>query len=126
MRVSAAGREAVTHYRVLAQFARHAHVELALETGRTHQIRVHMQHLGHPLLGDPTYGRRNPPAPGQPAALTRALAGLTRQALHARMLELTHPETGKTLRITSPLPRDFQQVLRALRAATETDPEDKS
>lgn len=123
MRVSAAGREAVTHYRVLAQFARHAHLELALETGRTHQIRVHMQHLGHPLLGDPTYGRHNPPDPGQPVALARALAGLARQALHARVLELEHPETGELLRVASPLPRDFQRVLRALRAGAKAGQE---
>lgn len=116
MRVAADGREAVTHYRVLTRFRAHAHLELALETGRTHQIRVHMQHLGHPLLGDPTYGRGRGTRRGRTAGLQEVLDGLGRQALHARVLEFMHPIDDVPVRVTSPLPADFRRVLAALRS----------
>ena len=98
------GRPAVTHYRVLERFAEATFVECRLETGRTHQIRVHLAHLGHPLLGDPVYGR------------ARA-AGLRRQALHAARLEFTHPHTGARVVCAAPLPEDLAGLLARLRAA---------
>ena len=94
------GREAVTHWEVLARYRGYSHLRCRLETGRTHQIRVHMAHIGHPLAGDPVYGRPD-----------RNLAG---QCLHARELELSHPRSGERLRFTSPLPEDFQAFLRRL------------
>jgi 23S rRNA pseudouridine1911/1915/1917 synthase len=120
MRVAGSGREAVTHYRVLTRFRMHAHLELALETGRTHQIRVHMQHLGHPLLGDPTYARGKIPRSKLSPALAEALDGLERQALHARVLEFEHPASGEPVRVTSPLPADFRRALNALRGDAST------
>jgi len=94
------GREAVTHYAVLARFPGYTYVQCRLETGRTHQIRVHMASLGHPLLGDPVYGKPYP-----------ALAG---QCLHARRLTFTHPRTGKSMTLEAPLPPWFQAVLTKL------------
>lgn len=114
MRIRSGGREAVTHYRVLKRFRAHAQLELALETGRTHQIRVHMQHLGHPLLGDPTYAKgRTAPSRVSPA-LQRALSRLTRQALHAKQLEFEHPATGEIVCVKSALPADLKRALSAL------------
>ncbi len=103
-----AGKRAVTHYRLLEALPKAALVECRLETGRTHQVRVHMAHIGHPLLGDPAYGR------GRLADLCRAL-GFHRQALHAAMLGFDHPVTHERLRFESPLPGDIQQLLIALR-----------
>ena len=123
MRVASNGREAVTHFRVLTRFRAHAHLELALETGRTHQIRVHMQHLGHPLLGDPTYARGTVPRSKLSTPLATALDGLQRQALHARVLEFEHPESGEPVRVTSPLPTDFRRALAALRKDAGTSAE---
>lgn len=116
MRVTGEGREAVTHYRVVKRFRCHAQLELNLETGRTHQIRVHMQHLGHPLLGDPTYTHGRVPPSRVPEALQKRLSNLTRQALHACRLEFEHPESGETVEVQSPLPADFKRVLTALAA----------
>jgi 23S rRNA pseudouridine1911/1915/1917 synthase len=101
--VTASGRPAVTHYRVLERFDGATVLECRLETGRTHQIRVHFAHLGHPLLGDPVYGRANP-------------GGLGRQALHAMRLEFTHPVTGAHAAFTAPLPADLEALLARLRA----------
>ncbi len=95
------GRDAVTHYRVAEKFERHALLRVRLETGRTHQIRVHMQHAGYPLIGDPAYGRRGDPW----------RAGLGRQALHACALALEHPATGEEMSWESPLPPDLQGIL---------------
>jgi 23S rRNA pseudouridine1911/1915/1917 synthase len=118
MAVVASGRPALTRYRVLARFRAHTHVKLELSTGRTHQIRVHMAHLRHPLIGDPLYGGR-PRLPKAPsAALIAALRGFNRQALHAAQLELEHPATGERLRLTSPLPADMRALIGVL--ATDT------
>ncbi len=114
MRVAPGGREAITHYRILKRFRAHAHLELALETGRTHQIRVHMQHLGHPLLGDPTYAKGRIAPSRLSATLKIALNRITRQALHAKQLEFAHPVTGEMVRVKSALPADFRRALRAL------------
>ncbi len=114
MRVSASGREAITHYRILKRFRAHAYLELALETGRTHQIRVHMQHLGHPLIGDPTYAKGRIAPSRSSSTLNTALKSLCRQALHAKELEFTHPESGELVAVKSALPGDFRRALRAL------------
>ena len=116
MAVTEGGRAAVTRYRVVERFRAHTHCELELETGRTHQIRVHMAHIRAPLLGDPVYGGRPklPPAPSD--ELKAVLQSLRRQALHASRLELTHPATGAALRIESPLAPDLAALLELLRA----------
>jgi 23S rRNA pseudouridine1911/1915/1917 synthase len=105
------GKRAVTNWRVLERFAGAAHVEARLETGRTHQVRVHLAALGCPLLGDRTYGR--PPRDPEVRALA---AGLGRQALHARTLGFVHPATGKRLSFSSEMPADMRAALEALRA----------
>src|SRR5690606_33032777 len=104
------------HYRIVRRFGAHTHVRVCLETGRTHQIRVHMAHLGHPLVGDPVYGGR-PRLPRQAStALVEALRGFSRQALHAAALSLDHPTTGERLRWESPLPEDMVALLETLEA----------
>lgn len=100
------GREAVTHYIVRERFADAALVELELETGRQHQIRLHMQSLGHPLVGEKVYGGAGAGAVGRP----------TRQMLHAWRLAFPHPVDGTMIRVEAPVPDDFTQMLRALRA----------
>lgn len=101
------GKHAVTHYRLLKPLQKAAMVECRLETGRTHQVRVHMAHIGHPLLGDPVYGR------GLMADICREL-GFHRQALHAAELQFLHPVTQENLAFESPLPSDIQQLERRL------------
>ncbi|WP_348759919.1 23S rRNA pseudouridine(1911/1915/1917) synthase RluD [Candidatus Methylocalor cossyra] len=110
------GRPAVTHFRVVERFPHHTLVRLKLETGRTHQIRVHMAHLRHPLVGDPVYGGRPRPPAGVSPALGAALRGFGRQALHAAALGVVHPETGDYCQWQSPVPEDFAALLAALRA----------
>jgi 23S rRNA pseudouridine1911/1915/1917 synthase len=107
-------KEAVTHYKVLEPLTGAALVECRLETGRTHQIRVHMAHLGHPLLGDPMYGKHGP-LKGASEAVNTALKSFRRQALHAAELGFTHPMTNERLSFKSPLPVDMQVLLAALR-----------
>ena len=116
MAVVTGGREAVTHYRVVERFRHHTYIKVNLETGRTHQIRVHMAQLHHPLVGDPTYGGRLRLPAGSSSALREALRGFRRQALHAGLLGLIHPESGAALQWEAPLPDDMQQLLDALRA----------
>lgn len=120
MSVRDSGREAVTHYRVVRRFTAHTHLELSLETGRTHQIRVHLQHIKHPLVGDPAYGGtyRMPAAASE--ALKVALKEFPRQALHARRLELDHPETGERVVCEAPLAEDIQALLATLEAGSES------
>jgi 23S rRNA pseudouridine1911/1915/1917 synthase len=115
MTVRADGRDAVTHYRLQERFAHHSLLRVQLETGRTHQIRVHMAHIGHPLVGDPLYGgRRQLTADASPAQRS-ALQKFGRQALHAAKLEFVHPVSGKTVTAESPLPADFKALLEILR-----------
>ena len=114
MTVVAGGREAVTHYRVVRRFRAHTHLRLRLETGRTHQIRVHMAHLRVPIVGDPVYGGRLLLPPGATPALNLALQGFKRQALHASRLRLLHLSTGRELEWQSPLPPDMTLLLEAL------------
>ena len=96
------GREAVTHWTVLARYPGYTHVECRLETGRTHQIRVHLASIGHPLLGDTVYGAKKP------------VPGLAGQCLHARRLRFVHPSSGQTVELACPLPDWFQEVLRKI------------
>jgi 23S rRNA pseudouridine1911/1915/1917 synthase len=114
MAVSLAGKPATTHYRVLQRFRGHTYLQVNLETGRTHQIRVHMAYLRHPLLGDPLYGGRPKFPVGGSAALREAIRGFQRQALHAARLELLHPLRDRVMVWEAPLPEDMQQLLRVL------------
>ena len=97
------GREAVTHWQVVDSHDGYSHITCRLETGRTHQIRVHMAHIGHPLLGDPVYGVKRP------------FPGLTGQCLHAAQLTFTHPSTGECMTVEAPLPDWFTSVLEKLK-----------
>lgn len=114
MTIRSSGRDAVTHYRVITRFRAHTHVRVQLETGRTHQIRVHLSHAGYPLIGDAVYGKRLVIPKGASAAFDAALRNFNRQALHAAKLEFTHPITDKPLSCEAPLPADMQQLLKAL------------
>jgi 23S rRNA pseudouridine1911/1915/1917 synthase len=109
------GRESVTHYRVLARFRAHTHVRVMLETGRTHQIRVHLAHAGYPIVGDATYGRRLAIPKGATPRLDAALRGFRRQALHAARLAFEHPMTGGSCEFSAPVPGDMRELLDALR-----------
>ncbi|MFC4726816.1 23S rRNA pseudouridine(1911/1915/1917) synthase RluD [Coralloluteibacterium thermophilus] len=108
-------REAVTHYRVRERFRAHTVVECRLETGRTHQIRVHMAHAKHPIVGDPLYGGALRLPKGATEALVETLRGFKRQALHAETLEFAHPASGEPLRVQAPPPADFERLCAALR-----------
>jgi len=114
MAVRPGGRNATTHYRVLKRFQHHTHLRLQLDTGRTHQIRVHMAHLKHPLVGDPLYGGRQRLPAGVSEAVREVLQHFPRQALHAAELSFPHPITREWGAWQSPLPEDFQALLSAL------------
>ncbi|HBO9225029.1 TPA: 23S rRNA pseudouridine(1911/1915/1917) synthase RluD [Pseudomonas aeruginosa] len=119
MAVVDAGKVAVSHYRVLERFRAHTHTRVKLETGRTHQIRVHMSHIGYPLVGDSVYGGRFRIPPVASQTLVQTLREFPRQALHARFLELDHPATGVRMKWESPLPEDFLWLLSLLRQDRE-------
>ena len=110
------GRDAVTHYRLRERFRGHTAVECKLETGRTHQIRVHMAHVKYPIVGDPLYGGPLKLPKGASEELVAALRGFRRQALHAETLEFTHPVSGEPVRTTAPVPQDMLDLMAALRA----------
>ena len=118
MAVREDGRDAVTHYRLRERFRAHTLLECRLETGRTHQIRVHMAHLKHPIVGDPLYGGPLKLPRGATEELIATLRGFKRQALHAETLEFAHPVTGEPVRCTAPVPDDLVQLVRALRDDT--------
>jgi 23S rRNA pseudouridine1911/1915/1917 synthase len=109
------GRDAVTHYRLRERFRAHTALECRLETGRTHQIRVHMAHLKHPIVGDPLYGGPLKLPKGATPELVEVLRGFRRQALHAETLEFMHPASGEPVRCSAPVPQDMQLLLRVLR-----------
>jgi 23S rRNA pseudouridine1911/1915/1917 synthase len=109
MALDARGKPAVTHFRVMHAGRGWSRIECRLETGRTHQIRVHLQSIGHPLIGDPVYGSKR-----LSRDLPEAARTFPRQALHAAQLELTHPHTSERMRFTAPLPADLQDLQRAL------------
>jgi 23S rRNA pseudouridine1911/1915/1917 synthase len=111
------GRDAVTHYRLVERFPSHSLLRVSLETGRTHQIRVHLAHIGHPLVGDPLYGGRRQLTAGTDPVVKAALAAFRRQALHAARLQFAHPLTGRDIDVEAPLPADFAALLAVLHAA---------
>ncbi|MCP4598352.1 23S rRNA pseudouridine(1911/1915/1917) synthase RluD [Neptuniibacter sp.] len=121
MAVVGVGKEAITHYRVLQKLRAHTHIRLKLETGRTHQIRVHMAHINYPLVGDQLYGGRFRLPKGCSDDMIDTLRAFKRQALHAKKLELWHPETGDLMSWEVDLPDDFQQLLDVLSADAEAN-----
>jgi len=114
MAVRQGGRESVTHFRVIKRYRANTHVRVQLETGRTHQIRVHLTHAGYPIVGDRVYGGRLEMPKGATDELRAALREFPRQALHAAKLQLAHPVTGKPLECIAPLPDDMVQLLKVL------------
>jgi len=123
MAINAFGKPAVTHYRVAEKFRAHTRLRLRLETGRTHQIRVHMASINHPLVGDPLYGGRPRPPKQATEELVTMLRQFRRQALHAAMLRLAHPITGEEMEWHAPIPEDMVQLTEALRADSQAHPE---
>ncbi len=121
MAVITGGKEAVTHYRVAERFRGHTHIKVKLETGRTHQIRVHMAHRNYPLVGDPIYGGRLRYPRGCTETLRQALHGFKRQALHASRLGLIHPVLDEYMEWTAELPDDLQRLLNVLREDMKAD-----
>ena len=117
--VSSSGKDATTHYRVIDRFKSHTHVKAILETGRTHQIRVHLSHIGYPLLGDLMYGGRVRFPKKASEILKESLLGFKRQALHSKKLTLNHPSTGELMSWKAPLPDDMLELLDIL---NEFDP----
>ena len=124
MAVREMGKPAVTHFRVIEKFRAYTHLRLKLETGRTHQIRVHMAHIKHPLLGDQVYGVRPRLPKGASEEFIAALRGFQRQALHAAQLSLFHPETEEWMTWKAPLPQDMQDLLKAVKKDTADNPQD--
>lgn len=120
MAVHPMGKPALTHYRIMEHFRAYTRLRLRLETGRTHQIRVHMSHINHPLVGDPLYGGRPRPPKGASEAFIAMLRSFDRQALHATMLRLYHPITGIQMEWHAPLPQDMVELIAALKIDTET------
>ncbi|MCV6611626.1 MAG: 23S rRNA pseudouridine(1911/1915/1917) synthase RluD [Amphritea sp.] len=119
MAVVGLGKEAVTHYRVLNKFRAHTHIRLKLETGRTHQIRVHMSYINYPLVGDQLYGGRFRLPKGISPNLQGQLKDFQRQALHAKRLEIWHPATGEPMAWEVDLPEDMQKLIDGLSADAE-------
>lgn len=114
MAVTHSGKPAVTHYRVVEKYRLHSRIRLRLESGRTHQIRVHMSHIGYPLVGDPVYGGRPRPPKNSTPELLDFLRNFRRQALHAAMLSLYHPINGELMTWTAPIPDDFIALVKLL------------
>ncbi len=114
MSVTPGGKEAITHYHILERYLGLTLIECQLETGRTHQIRVHMAHIRHPLVGDSLYGGRNRIPKGLDADTRDAILNFPRQALHARELEFIHPQTKKAMRFETELPEDMQNLIDQL------------
>ena len=113
--VSTSGKDATTHYRAIDRFKSHTHVKAILETGRTHQIRVHLSYVGHPLIGDPMYGGRVRFPKKASEELKEALLNFKRQALHSKKLTLTHPISGESMSWKAPLPDDMTALLEVLK-----------
>jgi 23S rRNA pseudouridine1911/1915/1917 synthase len=120
MAIRVSGRPAITHYRVLERFRAHTYLSVKLETGRTHQIRLHLSHIKYPIVGDPVYGGRFGLPRGASQNLIDTLRGFKRQALHAAALGFDHPRSGKRLTLQSPVPADFAHLLMVLREDVRT------
>jgi len=118
--ISKSGKEAITHYRVINRFKSHTHVKVILETGRTHQIRIHLSHIGHPLIGDPTYGGRVRFPKKASQDLKEALKNFGRQALHSKKLSLVHPVSGKSMSWKTDLPDDMKELLNTFKKYDST------
>ncbi len=114
MAVVESGKPALSHYRVLQRYRAYTHARVKLETGRTHQIRVHMSHIGFPLIGDALYGGRFKIPPATSPSLIQELKSFPRQALHAKVLQLQHPASGEQMQWEAPLPDDFNWLLSLL------------
>ena len=114
MAVTNNGKAATTHYRILNKYQHYTHLRVQLETGRTHQIRVHMSHIKHPIVGDPVYGNNKSIRKGVGSSLREVIMNFKRQALHAYEIELTHPVTGKEMKFNTDLPEDLQTLIQAL------------
>lgn len=124
MAVTPGGKEAITHYHILQRYQGLTLLECQLETGRTHQIRVHLSHIRHPLVGDPLYGGRNRIPKGLDAETREHILAFPRQALHARELTFLHPDDNRLVTVNSDLPQDFQELLKPLSPLVEEMPED--
>ena len=120
MAVNPMGKPSVTHFRVLQHFRGHTLLKVILETGRTHQIRVHMAHLRHAVFGDPVYGRRLQLPPGATDTLKQVMRGFRRQALHAKRLQLTHPISARPMRFECAIPADMRALIEALATDANT------
>jgi 23S rRNA pseudouridine1911/1915/1917 synthase len=116
MAVRSDGRPSVTHYRLMKRFRAHTLLHVELESGRTHQIRVHLAHIGYPVVGDPVYGGRRRLSAGASPGLIAELESFKRQALHAARLKLAHPVTGKEVEWEAPLPTDMAHLVAVLEA----------
>jgi 23S rRNA pseudouridine1911/1915/1917 synthase len=125
MAVSMTGRPSVTHYRVMEKYRLHTRLRLRLETGRTHQIRVHMSYITHPLVGDPVYGGRPRPPKNATPELLEYLRSFKRQALHAAMLELYHPISGELMTWRADLPEDFVKLVSLLKEDSKLNAKDE-
>ncbi|WP_020410251.1 23S rRNA pseudouridine(1911/1915/1917) synthase RluD [Hahella ganghwensis] len=119
MAVVSNGKKAITHYRVLHRFIGFTHLRLKLETGRTHQIRVHLAHINHGIVGDPSYGGRPRLPKGMSEEAIHKVQSFPRQALHAKALALMHPETGEKMSWEVPLPEDMLELVECLKAAQQ-------
>jgi 23S rRNA pseudouridine1911/1915/1917 synthase len=113
--VSESGKEAITHYRLIERFRSHTHVKVILETGRTHQIRVHLSHIGHPLVGDPAYGGRTRFPKKACQELKGVLKSFNRHALHSKKLSLVHPASRELMTWKIDLPDDMKELLSVLK-----------
>ncbi len=114
MAVTNNGKIATTHYRILKKYQHYTHLHVQLETGRTHQIRVHMSHIKHPIVGDPVYGNNKSIRKGVDSSLRDFILNFNRQALHAFSLELTHPESKQEMKFIAELPNDIKSLIDAL------------
>jgi 23S rRNA pseudouridine1911/1915/1917 synthase len=121
MTVTNSGKTAITHYRVIKKFQHYTHLDVQLETGRTHQIRVHMSHIKHPIVGDPVYGNNNSIRKGVDSSLRDIIKNFKRQALHAYSLELPHPFTDKRMKFNAELPEDINTLISALEKYDQTE-----